>query len=290
MAEAREPETVPAASRKEAPKFECARPWRAHFYRGDSDSGGTARPDPGIPGAGRIIRPRQWPAAGHHPEHRMDQGEKKRQAALAALEFIEAGARLGVGTGSTVNCLIDELPRHRSRIAAVVASSRATEQRLQAAGFRVSELADTGDLDLYVDGADEANKHFHLIKGAGGALTREKVLAAASGRFVCIIDDSKWVATLGRFPLPVEVIPMAQSYVARQFVKARGQPILRRGFVTDNGNHILDVHQLNITNPPEMETRFNQIPGVVTVGIFAQRPADVILMAGDSGVRRLERR
>ena len=141
-----------------------------------------------------------------------------------------------------------------------------------------------------MDGADEANKHFHLIKGGGGALTREKVLAAASRRFVCIIDDSKWVAVLGKFPLPIEVIPMAQSYVARQLVRARGQPILRKGFVTDNGNDILDVHNLSITNPPELESRLNQIPGVVTVGIFAQRPADVILMAEDAGVKRLDRR
>ncbi|MCC7257507.1 MAG: ribose-5-phosphate isomerase RpiA [Gammaproteobacteria bacterium] len=220
----------------------------------------------------------------------MDQAEKKRQAAKAAAAFVEPGIRLGVGTGSTVNCFIDELVPLRGRISAVVASSRETEQRLRAAGFEVSDLAETGDLDLYVDGADEANKHFHLIKGGGGALTREKVLAAASRRFVCIIDDSKWVAVLGRFPLPVEVIPMAQSYVSRQMVRARGQPILRKGFVTDNGNAIIDVHNLSITNPPDVESRFNQIPGVVTVGIFAQRPADVILIADDSGVKRLDRR
>ena len=220
----------------------------------------------------------------------MDQGDKKRQAAMAAAEMIEPGIKLGVGTGSTVNYFIEELARIRNRITAVVASSRDSEQRLRAAGFEVSELADTGDLDLYVDGADEANKHFHLIKGGGGALTREKILAAASRRFVCIIDDSKWVAVLGKFPLPIEVIPMAQSYVARQMVRARGQPILRKGFVTDNGNVILDVHNLAITNPPDVESRFNQIPGVVTVGIFAQRPADVILMAEGGGIKRLDRR
>ena len=219
----------------------------------------------------------------------MEQGEKKRQAARAALDFVKPGTVLGVGTGSTVNCFIDELADIRDRIEAVVASSTATESRLRALDFDVLDLAQTGDLDLYVDGADEANKHFHLIKGGGGALTREKVLAGASRSFVCIIDDSKWVGVLGRFPLPVEVIPMAQSYVARQFVKARGQPILRQGFVSDNGNHILDVHNLNIANPPEMESRFNQIPGVVTVGIFANRPADVILRAEDSGVQVLER-
>lgn len=220
----------------------------------------------------------------------MDQSEKKRRAAGAALEFIEPGIRLGVGTGSTVNLLIDQLGAAGRKVEAFVASSRETEQRLKAAGFAVSDLGETGDLDLYIDGADEANKHFHLIKGGGGALTREKVLAAASRRFVCIIDDSKWVAVLGRFPLPIEVIPMAQSYVARQLVRMRGQPILRKGFTTDNGNAILDVHNLQITNPPDLESRLNQIAGVVTVGIFAQRPADVILMAEDAGVKRIDRR
>ena len=197
---------------------------------------------------------------------------------------------LGVGTGSTVNLFIDELAPFRTDLAAVVASSRATEARLRAHGFPVVELDQVGDLDLYVDGADEANKHFHLVKGGGGALTREKVLAASARKFVCIIDDSKWVATLGKFPLPVEVIPMARSYVARQFVKLRGQPVWRENFVTDNGNQILDVHNLQITNPPELETRLNQITGIVTVGLFANRPADVILMAEDSGVKRLDRR
>lgn len=220
----------------------------------------------------------------------MDQGDKKRQVAKAAAALIEPGIRLGVGTGSTVNHFIEELGPWRGRIEAVVASSRETERRLRAAGFEVADLAETGDLDLYVDGADEANKHFHLIKGGGGALTREKILAAASRRFVCIIDDSKWVAVLGRFPLPLEVIPMAQSYVSRQMVRSRGLPVLRKGFVTDNGNAIIDVHNLSITNPPDVEARFNQIAGVVTVGIFAQRPADVILVAEDGGVKRLDRR
>jgi len=220
----------------------------------------------------------------------MNQGDKKRLVARAAAELIEPGIKLGVGTGSTVNCFIEELARVGHKVAAFVASSTETERRLKAAGFEVSELSETGDLDLYVDGADEANKHFYLIKGGGGALTREKVLAAASRRFICVIDDSKWVAVLGRFPVPVEVIPMARSYVARQMVRARGQPVLRKGFTTDNGNVILDVHNLTITNPPEMESRLNQIAGVVTVGIFAQRPADVILMAEDAGIRRLERR
>ena len=220
----------------------------------------------------------------------MNQNSLKQQAARAAIEFIKPGMALGVGTGSTVNLFIDELERFRGDLAAVVASSRATEARLRAPGFTVVELDQVGDLDLYVDGADEANKHFHLIKGGGGALTREKILAAASRKFVCIIDDSKWVATLGKFPLPIEVIPMARSYVARQLVKLRGQPVWRENFVTDNGNQILDVHNLQITNPPDLETRLNQIPGIVTVGLFANRPADVILMAEDGGVKRLDRR
>ncbi|MBM4196081.1 MAG: ribose-5-phosphate isomerase RpiA [Gammaproteobacteria bacterium] len=220
----------------------------------------------------------------------MDQAEKKQQVANAAAEMVESGIKLGVGSGSTVNLFIDAMARRGRAPAALVASSRETERRLRVAGFQVSELGDVGDLDLYVDGADEANKNFQLVKGGGGALTREKIVAAASRRFVCIIDDSKWVAVLGQFPLPVEVIPMAQSYVARQMVRQRGQPILRKGFVTDNGNVILDVHSLAIENPVELETRINQIAGVVTVGLFAQRPADVILMAGDSGIKRLERR
>jgi ribose 5-phosphate isomerase A len=219
----------------------------------------------------------------------MDQNSRKQEVARAALEFIKPGMALGVGTGSTANYFIDELERFRGDLTAVVASSRATEARLRARGFTVQELDEVGDLDLYVDGADEANKHFHLIKGGGGALTREKVVAAASRKFVCIIDDSKWVATLGKFPLPVEVIPMARSYVARQFVKMRGQPVWRQGFTTDNGNQILDVHKLQMTNPTELETRLNQIPGIVTVGLFANRPADVILLASESGVKRLDR-
>jgi len=219
----------------------------------------------------------------------MHHGEKKRMAARAALQCIEPGAKLGVGTGSTINELIDELPALRDQIDAVVASSLATAERLTALGFEVKELADVGKLDLYIDGADEANKHFHLIKGGGGALTREKILASAAREFVCIIDDSKWVGVLGTFPLPVEVIPMAHAYVARQFVKIRGQPIAREGFLTDNGNEVIDIYNLEITNPVEMENRFNQIPGIVTVGIFAQRPADRIFMADDNGVREMKR-
>jgi ribose 5-phosphate isomerase A len=217
----------------------------------------------------------------------MHQSEKKREAALAALQYIPDGAQLGVGTGSTVNYFIDALPDIRGKIQSLVSSSELSTKRLKKHGFDVSELAETGNLDLYVDGADEANKHFHLIKGGGGALTREKIIAAASRKFVCIIDNSKMVGTLGTFPLPVEVIPMARSYVARQFVKLRGQPIFREGFLTDNGNEILDVYNLTITNPPEMEDRFNRIAGVVTVGIFAHRGADIILMADNQKVHTL---
>jgi ribose 5-phosphate isomerase A len=218
----------------------------------------------------------------------MNQDANKRRAAEAALPYIKDGIALGVGTGSTVDILIELLQPFAAKLRAVVSSSERSTQRLAAVGIRTDELAATGDLDLYVDGADEATKHRHLIKGGGGALTREKIVAAASRRFVCIIDDTKLVPTLGRFPLPVEVIPMAQSYVARQMVKAGGQPIWREGFVTDNGNHIIDVHNLKIANPIELETRFNQIAGVVTVGIFANRPADVLLIGGGGGVKVIQ--
>jgi ribose 5-phosphate isomerase A len=217
----------------------------------------------------------------------MDALAKKRKAAEAALAFIEPGTALGVGTGSTVNCLIDLLPSVRDRIEKVVSSSKASTRLLEAEGFEVSTLNEAGDIDLYIDGADESNKRLQLIKGGGGALTREKVLAGAARRFVCIVDDTKLVGMLGGFPLPIEVVPMAQEFVTRKLLKLRAQPIWREGFVTDNGNHILDVHDLAISNPLEMETRLNQIPGVLTVGIFAQRAADVLLIAGDDGVREM---
>jgi len=219
----------------------------------------------------------------------MDTTAKKMSAAKAALEFIETGVTIGVGTGSTVNSLIDFLPSYRERIDAIVSSSSATTERLEKLGFDVATLSETGDIDLYIDGADEATKHLHLLKGGGGALTREKVLAGAARKFVCIIDDSKLVGMLGKFPLPIEVVPMAQSFVARKLVKMRGQPIWRENFITDNGNHIIDIHNLTISNPLEMETRINQIPGVVTVGLFAHRPADVLLVAGDSGVKTISK-
>ncbi|MDH4056204.1 MAG: ribose-5-phosphate isomerase RpiA [Gammaproteobacteria bacterium] len=217
----------------------------------------------------------------------MDANDKKRNAAKAALEFIEPGTILGVGTGSTVNFLIEMLPGIRDRIDRLVSSSIASTVLLEANGFEVATLNETGDLDLYIDGADESNKRLELIKGGGGALTREKVLASAARRFVCIVDDSKLVGMLGKFPVPIEVLPMAQEMVSRRMLKMRGQPIWREGFVTDNGNHILDVHDLQISNPLEMEARINRIPGVVTVGIFAHRPADILLIAGDDGVREM---
>jgi ribose 5-phosphate isomerase A len=217
----------------------------------------------------------------------MDALEKKRNAAKASLEFIEPGTVLGVGTGSTVNELIALLPSVRDRIDKLVSSSKASTELLEQSGFEVSTLNEAGDVDLYIDGADEANKRLHLIKGGGGALTREKVLAGAARRFVCIVDETKLVGMLGTFPLPIEVLPMAQAFVSRKLVKLRAQPVWREGFVTDNGNHILDVHELNISNPLEMETRLNQIPGILTVGIFAHRAADILLIADDTGIREM---
>jgi ribose 5-phosphate isomerase A len=217
----------------------------------------------------------------------MDASDKKRSAAKAAMEFIEPGMTVGVGTGSTVNLLIEMLPEIRDKIDRVVSSSKASTSFLEAHGFSVSTLNEVGDYDIYIDGADESNKRLQLIKGGGGALTREKVLACAARRFICIVDDTKLVGMLGSFPLPIEVLPMAQAMVARRMLKMRGQPIWREGFITDNGNHILDIHDLQISNPLEMEARINRIPGVVTVGIFADRAADILLIGGDDGVREM---
>lgn len=217
----------------------------------------------------------------------MEASDKKRNAAKAALEFIQPGMILGVGTGSTVDFLIEMLPGIRDKIDRVVSSSKASTKLLEEHGFEVATLNEVGDYDIYVDGADESNKRLQLIKGGGGALTREKILAAAARRFLCIVDDSKLVGMLGKFPLPIEVLPMAQKMVSRRLVKMRGQPVWREGFITDNGNHILDVHDLQITNPLEMEARINRIPGVVTVGIFAERTADILLIGEDSGVREM---
>ena len=213
--------------------------------------------------------------------------EKKQRVARAALEFIEDDMVVGVGTGSTVNCFIDELARIRHRIDAAVASSVATEARLRQHNISIIDLNGVRELSVYVDGADEATRHLQLIKGGGGALTREKITAAVSNRFICIVDDTKMVDVLGSFPLPVEVIPMARSYVAREIVKLGGQPVLRENFSTDNGNVILDVHNLSIVNPVEMEGRINEIVGVVTNGLFARRRADLLLVADDRQVVRL---
>lgn len=213
--------------------------------------------------------------------------QNKRLAAEAALPYVTDDMVLGVGTGSTVNLFIDALGRAKLRIRGAVSSSEATTARLNALHIPVLELNETGDLDLYIDGADEATSELKLIKGGGAALTREKIVAAASKRFICIADQSKLVKVLGKFPLPIEVIPMARSYVARQMVKLGGQPVWRERTVTDNGNQIIDVHYLQITDPVALENTINQIAGVVTVGLFAQRGADMLILGGESGVRTI---
>ena len=217
----------------------------------------------------------------------MNQDEQKRAAARAAIQHIPAGCIVGVGTGSTANYFIDELADIRSRIDGTVASSEATARRLSGHGIEVMDLNNVDELPLYVDGADEITPYLHMIKGGGGALTREKVVAAVAKKFICIADQSKLVNMLGKFPLPVEVIPMARGYVAREIIRLGGQPMLRQGFTTDNGNLILDVHGLQILNPVELETELNQITGVVTNGLFARRPADLLLLGGEGGVRTI---
>lgn len=220
----------------------------------------------------------------------MSVSEHKKRAALASLEYLNGGVlTLGVGTGSTVNALIPALAERRDLFETVVSSSKQTSEQLIAAGIEVTDLNVAGAVDLYIDGADEISKHFDLIKGGGGALTREKIIAAAARKFVCIADESKLVGMLGAFPLPIEVIPMARSYVSRQLIKMRAQPIWRENFVTDNGNEIIDVHNLQIPNPKEMENRLNQIAGVVTVGLFANRGADIVLLGHAGGVRQMHR-
>jgi len=217
----------------------------------------------------------------------MSQDTQKKAAAEAALKYVEDDAMVGVGTGSTVNFLIDALASMKGRIKAAVASSEASARRLRALQIPVVELNDTDGCDVYIDGADEVTEHLAMIKGGGGALTREKIVAQASRKFVCIADASKLVGVLGKFPLPVEVIPMARSFVGRELAKLGGQPQLRSGFTTDNGNLILDVRALTIMNPVELEERLNNIPGVVSNGLFARRPADVLLLGTDQGVRTL---
>lgn len=217
----------------------------------------------------------------------MTQDEMKQAVAQAALEYVQAGEVIGVGTGSTANAFIDALATIKHKIRGAVASSVATAERLKQHGIEVMELNETGDLSVYVDGADEATRHLHLVKGGGGALTREKIVAAASRTFVCIADESKLVDVLGTFPLPIEVIPMARSFVARAIVKLGGEPVLRDAFKTDNGNVILDVHGLKILEPTRLEAELNNIPGVVTNGLFALRPADVLLLGTPTGARKL---
>ncbi|MEX0899596.1 MAG: ribose-5-phosphate isomerase RpiA [Gammaproteobacteria bacterium] len=217
----------------------------------------------------------------------MNTDNLKKQAALAALDYVEDDAIIGVGTGSTVNYFIDALAERRHTIEGAVSSSDASTARLKGHGIRVIDLNAAGPIGLYVDGADEATRNRHLIKGGGGALTREKIVAEAAEKFVCIADESKLVRVLGEFPLPVEVIPMARSLVGRALVAKGGQPVLREGFTTDNGNWILDVHNLDLTDAAAVERELNQIPGVVTVGLFARRPADVLLIAGADGVEKI---
>jgi ribose 5-phosphate isomerase A len=204
------------------------------------------------------------------------------------LQYVEEGMVLGVGTGSTVEQLIEVLKDRKIQLTGAVSSSRKTSDRLRDVGIPELDLNSAGNLRLYIDGADEATDRGLLIKGGGAALTREKVIAAAADKFVCIVDDSKLVGVLGAFPIPVEVIPMARSYVARQLVKLGGQPVWRDGVVTDNGNAILVVHNLRLVEPAAFETAVNQIAGVVTVGLFAHRGADVLIVAGDGGVRTLD--
>jgi ribose 5-phosphate isomerase A len=217
----------------------------------------------------------------------MTQDEQKRAVAQAAIQHVLAGSIVGVGTGSTANYFIDELAKIKHKIKGAVASSEATAQRLKGHGIEVMDLNSVNDLPLYVDGADEVTEHLHMIKGGGGALTREKIVAAVARKFICVADQSKLVDILGEFPLPVEVVPMARSYVAREISRIGGQPMLRQGFTTDNGNVILDVRGLKILNPVELETALNQITGVVTNGLFARRCADVLLLGTDSGVRTI---
>ena len=217
----------------------------------------------------------------------MNQDELKRLVGEAALDHVRPDSIIGVGTGSTVNCFIEALLNSGIRIEAAVSSSEATTRLLEAGGIRVVDLNQTGGLDLYIDGADEFDAHRRLIKGGGGALTREKIVAAASKTFVCIADQSKQVGVLGAFPLPLEVIPLARSLVARKMVALGGQPEWREGFTTDNGNWILDIHNLDLVDPLSMEKTINNLAGVVTCGLFALRPADLVLISTEGGIKQL---
>ena len=218
----------------------------------------------------------------------MTADEKKKLVAEAALKHVVSGTVVGIGTGSTANHFIDCLATIKHKIEGTVASSEASAERLRSHGIPVLDINSVDEISVYVDGADESNQYLHLIKGGGGALTREKIVAAVSKRFVCIADESKLVDALGAFPLPVEVIPMARSYVARELVKLGGTPVYRDGFVTDNGNIILDVHNMLINEPVKLEGQINNITGVVTNGLFAMRPADLLMLGTDHGVKELE--
>lgn len=224
----------------------------------------------------------------HNLQINMTQDEQKQAVAQAAIQYVPKGSLVGVGTGSTANYFIDALATIKHQIEGAVASSQATAERLKKHGIEVVELNNADNLPVYVDGADEVTRHLHMIKGGGGALTREKIVAAVARKFICIADQSKLVDVLGNFPLPVEVIPMARSYVAREIALLGGQPALRVGFTTDNGNLILDVHNLNIANPVELETTLNQIAGVVTNGLFARRGADLLLLGTQQGVETIK--
>jgi ribose 5-phosphate isomerase A len=217
----------------------------------------------------------------------MSQDDLKRAVAQAAIAYVPTDCIVGVGTGSTANCFIDELAKIKHKLRGAVASSEASAKRLQGHGIEIFSLNDAGTLPVYVDGADEITRHLHMLKGGGGALTREKIVAAASKKFICLCDASKLVDVLGKFPLPIEVIPMARSYIAREIVKLGGQPKLREGFTTDNGNIIIDVHGLQIMNPVELESILNELPGVVTNGLFARRGADVLLLGKPEGVQTI---
>jgi ribose 5-phosphate isomerase A len=215
----------------------------------------------------------------------MDQNQKKMSAAAEAVKYVKENAILGVGTGSTVNYFIDGLEPIKDKIKGAVSSSVASTKKLEAMGIKVFDLNEIDSFDIYVDGADEINPEMDMIKGGGAALTREKIVAAVAKQFICIVDDTKVVDVLGKFPLPVEVIPMAREYVARELTKLGGRPVYREGCVTDNGNHILDVHDLRITEPKKLEQLVNAIPGVVTVGIFGKRGADVLIVGTEDGVK-----
>lgn len=226
----------------------------------------------------------------------MNQQEQKVAAAQAAFEYVQGLVNqwgeeiiVGIGTGTTANLFIDQLAQIKNSIAAAVASSKESANRLKSHGISVTDLNSAGTLRIYIDGADEVNENLQLVKGGGAALTREKIIAAASSEFICIADESKFVSLLGKFPLPVEVIPMSRSYVARELVKLGGDPTYRSGVVTDNGNHIVDVHNLDILDPRTLERQINNITGVVTNGIFADRPADLLLLATGDGVKKISR-